>query len=183
MSTVSDGRALLDSALVLKPDVVLVDIPIPLLNGLEAGRQLKEKATRIGLIYLTMNEDPDLAAEAMRAGASGYFLKTCATSELLHAIREVLREGSYVTPRVAREMQEAFIWDPRRRERHKALTPRQREVIQILAEGKSMKEVADVLKVSPRTVAFHKYQVMKELQIKTTADFIRFSIKNRIAAA
>jgi len=143
-----EGRALLNLALALKPDVVLVDIAMPLMNGLDAGRQLKEKAPGIRIVYLTVNEDPDLAAEAMRAGASGYMLKKCATSELLHALREVLRGRSYVTPQVARGMQEAFIRDPRPKERHKDLTPRQREVIQTLAEGKSMKEAADVLKVS-----------------------------------
>jgi DNA-binding NarL/FixJ family response regulator len=183
VGTVSDGRALLDLALALKPDAVLVDIAMPLMNGLDAGRQLKEKAPRIRVVYLTMDEDPDLAAEAMRAGASGYLLKTCAPSELLHAIQEVLRGGSYVTPQIARGMQEAFIRDPRPKQRHKALTPRQNEVIQILAEGKSMKEAADVLKVTPRTIAFHKYQIMEKLQLKTTADLIRFAIKNRIAAA
>jgi DNA-binding NarL/FixJ family response regulator len=130
-----------------------------------------------------MNEDPDLASEATRIGTSGYLLKTCATSELLHAIRELLRGRSYVTPQVARRMQEAFIRDPRPKERHEALTSRQREMIQILAEGKFMKEAADALKVSPSTVAFHKYQIMKELQLKTTADLIRFAIKTRIAAA
>jgi DNA-binding NarL/FixJ family response regulator len=183
VGTVSNGRALLDSALALKPDAVFIDIAMPLMNGLDAGRQLKEKAPWIRVVYLTMDEDPDLAAEAMRAGASGYLLKTCATSELLHALREVLRGRSYVTPKVARGMQETFIRDPRPKGRHEALTPRQREVVQILAEGKSMKEAADVLKVSPRTIAFHKYQIMEKLQLKTTADLIRFAIKNWFAAA
>lgn len=183
VGTVSNGRALLDSALVLKPDAVFIDIAMPLMNGLDAGRQLKEKAPWIRVVYLTMVEDPDLAAEAMRAGASGYLLKTCATSELLHALREVLRGRSYVTPKVARGMQETFIRDPRPKERHEALTPRQREVVQILAEGKSMKEAAEVLKVSPRTIAFHKYQIMEKLQLKTTAGLIRFAIKNWFAAA
>ena len=176
-----EGRALLNLALALKPDVVLVDIAMPLMNGLDAGRQLKEKAPGIRIVYLTVNEDPDLAAEAMRAGASGYMLKKCATSELLHALREVLRGRSYVTPQVARGMQEAFIRDPRPKERHKDLTPRQREVIQTLAEGKSMKEAADVLKVStsPENSRIWRHEspfVVKKLCLKVLKPQERLSL-------
>jgi DNA-binding NarL/FixJ family response regulator len=180
VGAVSDGRALVELAASLKPDVVLVDIAMPLLNGLDAMRQLKVKMPEIKLICLTMNEDPDLAAEAMRAGASGYLLKTSPATELFHAIKEVLRGKSYVTPKIARGMRESFIRDPRPKDRSKVLTPRQREVTQLLAEGKSLKEAADVLHVTPRTVAFHKYQIMGELRLKSTADLVRFAIKNRI---
>jgi DNA-binding NarL/FixJ family response regulator len=180
VGTVSDGRALVELAASLKPDAVLVDIAMPLLNGLDAMRQLKVKMPEIKLICLTMNEDPDLAAEAMRAGASGYLLKTSPATELFHAIQEVLRGKSYVTPKIARGMRESFIRDPRPKDRSKVLTPRQREVTQLLAEGKSLKEAADVLHVTPRTVAFHKYQIMGELRLKSTADLVRFAIKNRI---
>jgi DNA-binding NarL/FixJ family response regulator len=180
VGAVSDGRALVELAASLKPDAVLVDIAMPLLNGLDAMRQLKVKMPEIKLICLTMNEDPDLAAEAMRAGASGYLLKTSPATELFHAIQEVLRGKSYVTPKIARGMRESFIRDPRPKDRSKVLTPRQREVTQLLAEGRSLKEAADVLHVTPRTVAFHKYQIMGELRLKSTADLVRFAIKNRI---
>jgi DNA-binding NarL/FixJ family response regulator len=180
VGAVSDGRALVELAASLKPDAVLVDIAMPLLNGLDAMRQLKVKMPEIKLICLTMNEDPDLAGEAMRAGASGYLLKTSPATELFHAIQEVLRGKSYVTPKIARGMRESFIRDPRPKDRSKVLTPRQREVTQLLAEGKSLKEAADVLHVTPRTVAFHKYQIMGELRLKSTADLVRFAIKNRI---
>jgi DNA-binding NarL/FixJ family response regulator len=180
VAAVSDGRALLETAPTLKPDVIVVDISMPLLNGLEAGRQLKKQMPAVKLIFLTMNEDPDLAVEAMRSGASGYLLKKSASSELFRAIKEALRGRTYVTPQIARGMQESFVRHPQGKEPDKTLTPRQREVVQLLAEGRSMKEAAKVLKVTPRTVAFHKYRIMEELGLKTTADLIQFAIKSRI---
>jgi len=180
VATVAEGRALLDSAASLKPDVVVVDIAMPLLNGLEAGRRLKQKMPGVKLIFLTMNEDPELAMEAMKSGASGYVLKQSAASELLHALQTALQGKSYVTPRIARRMQESFIRNPQGRKHHESLTPRQKEVVHLLAEGKSMKEAADILRLAPRTVAFHKYRVMQDLGLKTNADLIRFAIKNRI---
>jgi DNA-binding NarL/FixJ family response regulator len=183
VGTVKDGLALLDAAPALKPDVILIDMSMPRLNGLEAGRRLKKMMPGVKLIFLTMSEDPDLAAEAIRNGASGYLLKTCAASELFHAIQTALKGKSFVTPQIARGIQEAFIWDPQGRNPEKELTPRQREVIQLLAEGKSMKEAAEILKVSPRTIAFHKYSMMKELGIKTNAELIRVGIKKSILVA
>jgi DNA-binding NarL/FixJ family response regulator len=183
VATVADGRALLDVAGALKPDVILLDIGMPLLNGLEAARQLKTKLPAVKLIFLTMHEDPDLAVEAMRAGASGYLLKTSASSELLHAIRQALKGRTYVTPDISKGMEKSFIRDPKGRQRPKSLTPRQCEVVQLLAEGKSMKEIADVLHVTPRTVAFHKYRTMEELALKSTAELIQFAIKNHIVVA
>ena len=180
VGTVSDGRALLETAPQLKPDVVIVDIGMPLMNGLEAASRLKELIPAVKLIFLTMNEDPDLAVEAIRRGASGYLLKSSAASELIRAIQMSLKAKSYITPKIARGMQGAFINNPGPRARAKTLTPRQREVVQLLAEGKSMKEVADVLNVTPRTVAFHKYRIMEELSLKTTADLIQFAIKSGI---
>jgi len=174
---VGDGQALLDAAPVLKPDVILIDVAMPRLNGLEAGRRLKQIMPWVKLIFLTMNEDPDLAVEAMRHGASGYLLKTSVSSELFHAIQAALKGKLYVTPQIARGMQYAFNWNPKGKNPDKELTARQREVIQLLAEGKSMKEAADILKVSPRTIAFHKYSMMKELGIKTNAELIRVAIK------
>jgi DNA-binding NarL/FixJ family response regulator len=171
---------LLEAAQELKPDVVVVDIGMPLMNGLEAGLRLKELMPAVKLIFLTMNEDPDLAVEAMRSGASAYLLKSSAGSELIRAIQMVFKRKFYITPRIAGRMQKAFISSPRPKARAKALTPRQREVVQLLAEGKSMKEAASVLKVAPRTVAFHKYRIMELLGLKTTADLIQFAIKSRI---
>jgi DNA-binding NarL/FixJ family response regulator len=180
VAIVADGRALLDSATSLKPDVIVVDIAMPLLNGLEAGRQLKQRMPGVKLVFLTMQEDPELAVEAMKSGASGYLLKKSAASELLQAIQAALRGKSYVTPQIARGMQESFIRNPQGRSHHKSITPRQREVAQLLAEGKSMKEAADILRVTPRTVAFHKYRIMQDLGLKTNADLIQFAIKSRI---
>jgi len=182
VGVVSDGRALVETAPRLKPDVIIADISMPLMNGLEAGMRLKELIPTMKLIFLTMNEDPDLAVEAIRSGASGYLLKSSAASELIRAIQLALKGKTYVTPHIARGMEKAFINNPnpRPKARAKALTPRQREVVVLLAEGKSMKEIASVLNVTPRTIAFHKYRVMRELNLKTTADLIQFAIKARI---
>ena len=180
VGTVSDGRALLETAPQLKPDVIVIDIGMPLMNGMEAGLRLKKQMPAVKIIFLTMSEDPDLAMEAMRFGASGYLVKSSAASELIRAIHMSLKGKSYVTPQIARGMQKAFIDNPKPKARAKALTPRQREVVQLLAEGKSMKEVASVLNVTARTVAFHKYRVMQELNLETTAELIQFAIKSRI---
>jgi len=180
VGTVADGRALLETAPQLKPAVIIVDIGMPLMNGLEAGMRLKELMPTVKFIFLTMNEDPELAMEAMRSGASGYLLKSSAGSELIRAIEMALRGKSYVTPKLARGMQKAFINNPGPKARDKTLTPRQREVVHLLAEGKSMKEIASVLNVTPRTVAFHKYRVMEQLDLKTTAELIQYAIKSRI---
>jgi DNA-binding NarL/FixJ family response regulator len=178
VGTFSDGKALVESVLVLKPDVVVLDIAMPLLNGLDAGRRLMQKMPGIKLVFLTMNYDPYIATEAMRAGASAYLLKNSAGSELFHAIEAALKGRSYVTKEIARGMEEAFIRNPEGQPT--VPTPRQREVIQLLAEGKSMKEAAHVLNVTPRAVAFHKYQVMEKMGFKTNADLIQFAIKNNI---
>ena len=180
VATVADGHALVAAATVLKPDVIVIDVGMPLLNGLEAFRQLKQKMPGVKFIFLTMNEDPELAVEAMRCGASGYLLKKSAASELLQAMQSALRGKPYITPQIARGMQESFIRNPQGASHPRSLTARQREVVQLLAEGKSMKEVADVLKVATRTVAFHKYRIMQDLGFKTNADLIQFAVKNRI---
>jgi DNA-binding NarL/FixJ family response regulator len=183
VGTVTDGLALLDAAPALKPDVAVIDVAMPRLNGLEAGRRLKQMMPDVKLIFLTMNEDPGLAVEAMRQGASGYLLKTSVVSELFRAIQTALKGSTYVTPQIARGMREAFIRDPKVKIRGKELTPRQREVIQLLAEGKSMKEAAHILGVTPRTIAFHKYRMMEDLGIKTTAELIQVSFKKRVLVA
>ena len=183
VGTVSDGRALLEAATKLQPDVVVIDIGMPLMNGLEAGRKLQEMMPKTKLIYLTMNEDPQIALEAMRSGASGYLLKKSAASELFQAIQAALRGKRYTTPPIARKLRDSFVRNPRCEKRVKTITSRQREVVQLLAEGKSMKEAADILNVAARTVAFHKYRIMEELGLKTNADLIHFAIKNRIVVA
>jgi DNA-binding NarL/FixJ family response regulator len=176
---VGDGRALVAAVEALSPDVVVLDISMPLLNGLEAGRQIKQKSRNVKLVYLTMNEDPDLAAEAFRAGASGYLLKSSAASELTTAIREVSQGRSYITPLVAKGLVEALQHTSDRKP-GEDLTPRQREVLQLLAEGRSMKEVASLLNLTPRTVAFHKYQMMEQLKVKSTAELIQYAVKHHI---
>jgi DNA-binding NarL/FixJ family response regulator len=183
VATVADGHALLEVARKLRPDVIVLDIAMPLLNGLDAGRQVKEIVPGVKLIFLTMNEDPDLAVEAIRMGASGYLLKKSAASELFKAIQAALKGKSYVTPQISRGMETAFIRDPEGNKHYQTLTPRQRQVVQLLAEGKSMKEAADVLNVATRTIAFHKYRIMEDLKLKTTADLIQFAVKNHIVVS
>ena len=176
---VADGRALVAAAEALKPDVVVLDISMPVLNGLEAGRQIKKKARTIKLVFLTMNEDPDVAAEAFRAGASAFLLKRSAASELATAIREVMQGRSYVTPL----MTEGLVGSLLNVDDHNPsveLTPRQREILQLLAEGRSMKEVAAVLNITTRTVAFHKYRMMEQLKIKSSAELIQYAVKHHI---
>jgi len=179
VGTASDGRSLVVEAQRLKPDVVVLDIAMPLLNGLEAGRQIKQLQKDVKLVFVTMYEDADLAAEAFRAGASAYLLKRSAASELLLAVREVMKGRSYVTPLVTEGLVGAFM-NAAKRKPSRDLTPRQREVLQLLAEGRSMKEVAAVLDVTPRTVAFHKYKMMEQLNIRTNAELIQFAVTHHI---
>jgi DNA-binding NarL/FixJ family response regulator len=176
---VSDGRALVEAAGELKPDVVVLDISMPLLNGLEAGRQIKQARRSVKLVFLTMNEDPDVAAEAFRSGASGYLLKRSAASELATAIREVMQGRTYITPLVAEGLVGSLIQGGHDNKGHE-LTSRQREVLQLLAEGRSMKEVGSVLSLTPRTVAFHKYRIMEQLKVKSTAELIQYAVKHHI---
>src|SRR5215469_16930311 len=182
VATVNDGRALIETALELKPDVVVVDVGMPLLNGLSAGQQLKQRLRRVKLIYVTMNEDPDVAAEALRTGASAYLLKSSAASELLKGIHEVLRGGTYVTPKIKRLIEESFIRSNKPKTAEKKLTQRQIEVLQLLAEGKTMKEVGSVLSLTARTVAFHKYRIMEVLNFKSNAELVQFAVKNNFVA-
>jgi DNA-binding NarL/FixJ family response regulator len=180
VGTVADGRALLAAARTLKPDIIILDIAMPLLNGLEAARQLQAMSPHAKLIFLTMNPDADLAAEALRVGASGYLLKTSAASELRKAIRDALHGLKYVTPIIKRELDELFVEDPRGKKGSRELSPRQREVLQLLVEGRPMKEVADLLNVAPRTVAYHKYKMMADLRLRSTAELIQYALKNKI---
>ena len=180
VAAVADGRALVEAVERLKPDVVVADISMPLLNGIDAARQIKQASPDARIIFLTMNEDPDLAAEAFRAGGSGYLLKRSAGSELQTAIREVMKHRSYVTPLVTEGLVGSMLHSHDARQGVAQLTARQREVIQLVAEGRSMKEAGVILKIATRTVAFHKYRIMEQLKIKTTAELIQFAIKNHL---
>ena len=180
VGSVGDGLALLKAAQKLRPNVVVLDIAMPLLNGLDAGRQLQHDMPEVKLVFLTMNEDPYLVAEAFRAGASAYLLKQGAALELTKAISEVLKGRTYVTPCIAGGLANLSLLDPEAREHAPQPTARQRQVIQLLAEGRSMKETADLLNITLRTVASHKYRVMELLQIKTSAELVRYAVKNRI---
>jgi len=178
---VSDGRALVAAAEALKPDIIVLDISMPLLNGLEAGRQIKQRHRDVKLVFLTMNEDADLAAEAFRAGASAYVLKHSAASELVAAIREVMQGRSYITPLVTEGLVGSLLRvNGARQGPSHELTSRQREVLQLLAEGQSMKQVASTLNLTPRTVAFHKYRMMDQLNVKSTAELIQYAVKHHI---
>jgi DNA-binding NarL/FixJ family response regulator len=180
VGVVSDGRSLIDAARATKPDVVVADIAMPLLNGIDAARQIKQLLPQTRIIFLTMNEDPDMAAEALRAGASGYLLKRSAASELLTAIREAVGRRIYITPLVTEGVVQSMLHSPDAAHPEERLSARQREVIQLVAEGRSMKEIATILNIAPRTVAFHKYRVMDQLHVKTTAELIQFAIKHHI---
>jgi len=182
VGAVADGRALLDAAPKLRPDVVVLDIAMPQLNGLDAARQLKRSMPNVKVIFLTVSEDPDLAAEAFRAGGSAFLLKNSAASELLQAIQDVSKGRSYVTPLATRDMLDTLLRHPEASAGGHELSSRQREVLQLLAEGRTMKEIADVLKITARTVAFHKYSMMQELGIKTSAELIQYAIKKRIVS-
>jgi DNA-binding NarL/FixJ family response regulator len=177
VGTATDGRMLIEEFTRLKPDVVVVDVGMPMLNGLDAGRQLKSLQRSIKLIYLTMNPEPDLAREALRLGASGYVLKSSAASELKQAIQEALKGRSYITPLITQDVV-GLLLEPATKSHE--LTTRQREVLQLLAEGRSMKEVASILDVTPRTVAFHKYRMMEQLNLKTSAELVQYAVKHGI---
>jgi DNA-binding NarL/FixJ family response regulator len=177
VATVTDGRALVDTALRLQPDVVVVDINMPQLNGLDAAEQLHARLPDTRLIFLTVNEDPDVAAEAIRRGALGYLLKKSAATELFAAIRQVLAGRHYITPLVTRDPTMVFVSRAEQARRKPELTLRQREVLQLLAEGRSMKEAADILKVAPRTIAFHKYSMMEQHGLCTSAELVQFAVR------
>jgi DNA-binding NarL/FixJ family response regulator len=178
IGSVGDGRALLLKAAEMKPDVVLLDIAMPLLNGLDAARELKRIAPQIKLIFVTMNPDTDLAAEAFRIGASAYLLKNSQGSELLKAVQQAMKGIRYVTAQIGQAMEEAFIRDPRALARARHLTGRQAEVLQMLAEGRSMKVIAHVLRITHRTVRYHKSSIMEELQISTNSELVQYAMKH-----
>jgi len=182
VGTFANGRALVEAAPQLKPDVIVLDIGMPLMNGLSAGQRLKRLMPAAKLIYLTMNQDQDMAAEAFRLGANGYLLKHSAASELVAAIRQVVRGGSYVTPLMTEDVVGSLTNHFKKLKSTNYLTLRQKEVLQLLAEGRSMKEAAFILNVSPRTVAFHKYTMMDHLHIKTSAELVQYAMSSQLVA-
>jgi DNA-binding NarL/FixJ family response regulator len=182
VATVSNGRALVRAATELKPDVIVVDVAMPILNGLDAGEQVKKILPATKLVYLTMNPDPEVAAEAFRRGASGYLLKTCATSELMTAVRNVLKGKSYLSPRIPSHTVNLLRHQDAPADHTQHLTERQREVLQLLAEGKVMKEVGSILNMSTRTVAFHKYRIMSALGATSNAELVRYAVKKHMVA-
>ncbi len=178
VGTACDGRGLIDLAATTRPDVIVLDISMPGLNGLDACAQLRRIMSEMKFVFLTVNEDADIAAEAIRLGASGYLLKSSASVELFTAIEQALAGKTYITPLVTKGVPlEVFLRQAVKSGVEK-LTGRQREVLQLLAEGRAMKEVADILHVSARTVAFHKYTIMENLGLKTSAELVQYALEH-----
>jgi len=184
VGSVEDGQALLAAAKTLKPDVILLDISMPLLNGIDAARQLRKLLPSARLIFVTMHAGADYVAEAFRAGAMGYLLKRAAASELLTAIRTVLKGNYYMSPLITHNTLELLISSSKPEGKFpERVTPRQREVLQLVAEGRSRKEIAGILNISVKTVEFHKAKLMRELNLQTVADFTRYAIEHGIITA
>jgi DNA-binding NarL/FixJ family response regulator len=179
---VTDGRRLIASATELRPDIIILDIHMPHLNGLDAGGQVKQKLPGVKLVFLTMTMAAEVAAEAFRRGASAYVLKQSAADELLLAVRMVNEGSSYLSPLLAKETIMYLLNQGASFREEKRITARQSEILQLLAEGMSMKEVANVLDVKPGTVAFHKYQMMQTLNVKSNAELLEYAIKHHMTA-
>ena len=182
VALVSDGRALVEAAAELLPDVVIVDIGMPQLNGLDACEQILRKYCSIKIVFITMSMAPDVAAEALRRGASGYVLKHCSADELLVAVRRVLHGETYLSPLITKDAVEYLLRAGTTKSEEKHISTRQREVLQLLAEGKAMKEIAHILKIKPGTVAFHKYKLMETLGFASNSDLIQYAMKKNIIA-
>jgi len=177
---VDNGRSLLRLASELRPDAVIVDIAMPQLNGLDAADQIRRTLPATKLVFMTMNLSPEVAAEAFRRGASGYVVKTAAAEELVRAVRRALKSESYLSPSITKETVEYLLRSGSSFTERKQITQRQREVLQLLAEGKSMKEIASVLDLMPGTVAFHKYKMMETLGVRTNAELLQYAIKHHL---
>jgi DNA-binding NarL/FixJ family response regulator len=180
VGTTGDGRALLAAAKTAQPDIVILDISMPLLNGIAAAAQLKKICPQAKVIIVTMHADAEYVRSAFEAGASAYVLKGSAVDELEQAIRAVLRGHSYITPLITKDLVDVFL--SRSSEKSKGLTMRQREVLQFLAEGRTAKEIANLLHITSRTVEFHKTQIMDHLNLKTTADLIKYALTHGIVS-
>jgi DNA-binding NarL/FixJ family response regulator len=181
VGVVADGRTLVSEAPALRPDVVVVDVSMPSLNGLDAAARLMTVLPDVKLVFLTMQDDRNLAAATLRLGAVGYVLKHSAASELMTAISEVLEGRSYVTPKLRPE--NWAVRDTRAQQYSKELTPRQRDVLQLLAEGRPMKEIAGILEVSEKTIMFHKYHIMQQFNLKNNAEIVLFAVKQHLIPA
>jgi DNA-binding NarL/FixJ family response regulator len=180
IAAVEDGRALVEEAQRLRPDIILLDISMPLLNGLDAARQLAKLVPDSKLIFLTMHATPTYATEAFKAGASGYLIKRSAASELKQAIQAVMRGQHYITPLITKDVLATALHaaegPPVRTKPVASLTPRQREVLQLVAEGKGTKQIATLLNISVKTVEFHKFRLMEELDMHSTAELTKYAI-------
>jgi DNA-binding NarL/FixJ family response regulator len=175
---VTDGRAALAAVEALRPDVVVLDITMPSLNGIEAARQLRAAGSPARVVFLTMHRDAAYAARALDAGAAGFVLKHDAASELVTAIRQALQGRTYVTPLIAADLLQAYREREPGQTTFDQLTPRQREVLQLVAEGRSAKEIARLLHISPRTAEFHKARLMQALGAGSTAELIQYAIRH-----
>ena len=173
LGTAGNGEELVDATFRLNPDVILVDISMPVLNGFDAVRRIRQQGNEARIIFLTMHDDATLLAEAFRCGASGYILKQAAGEELMTAIKEVAQGNNYVPPLVTRLPTEPLTEAPQRT----TITPRQREVLELISRGLTMKEIAAELNISTRTAESHKYEMMQTLGVETTAELIRFSLR------
>lgn len=180
VGTAADGRALLAAAETLQPDVVVLDISMPLLNGIEVARQLKKSQPGVKIVFLTMHPDIPFVTEAFRIGATGYVLKRAASTELVAAIRAALRGQAYLSPLVTGDTLETLLERSSKVGNTSPLTARQREVLQLIAEGRSVKEIAGILNLAARTVEFHKYRIMEELGLRTVVELTQYAIKHGI---
>jgi DNA-binding NarL/FixJ family response regulator len=176
VGTVGDGRALLDAVLQLKPDIVILDISMPVLNGIDAARVLRAKHPHVKIVFITMHADPAYVRAAFEAGASAYLLKRCVGEELAHAMRAVRSGNFYVTPLITKEVVEGMLRGGDNAAMGPELTTRQREVLQLLAEGHTVKDIAGRLKISPRTVEFHKGQIMEQLNLHSTVELVKYAM-------
>ena len=181
VGVVADGRELLTAAKKLKPDVIIADVTMPLLNGIEAAAQMRDAGITAKVVFLTMHRDVAYARRAMEAGASGFVLKRSVSTELVTAIREALQGRTYVTPMIAGELLHSYQdGAAETTDLAQRLTARQREVLQLIVEGRSAKEVAAVLKISTRTAEFHKARILEALGLKNTAELVQYAIRNGI---
>jgi DNA-binding NarL/FixJ family response regulator len=184
VGSVGDGRALLEAAPRLAPDVILLDLSMPLLNGIDAARQLRRLVPDTKIVFLSMHGDPTYVTEAFRAGASGYVLKRASATELIQAIRAALRGQMYVSPLLAKGVLDPLLHQPASPSNTQTtLTLRQREVLQLVAEGRSLKEIASILCVSIKTVEFHKTRIAKQLGLHTTADLTKYAVTHGLVSA
>lgn len=178
-----NGRDLVEVALRLRPQAIILDVSLPQLNGLDAGEQIKRKLPTLVLLFLSGSAQPGVAAEAFRRGASGYLLKRSGWDEFLTGIRSVMRGESFLSPRIARETIDYLIYRPSQETSYRQVTQRESEILQLLVEGRSMKQVARLLGISHSTVAFHKYKVMQRLGIGSNAELLQFALSKFIAPA